>query len=304
MDVRQLRNVLAVIEKRNLSKAAQSLNISQPALTKSIQRLEANLGVDLFERTPTGMQPTIYGQCLSAHALSLTVGVSQAVAEIKAMKAGAVGLVTVAVPPLIASEIMPDAITRMAREQPKVNIRLVTPTTSLVKPLLAGDFDFAITSLADELPERGLEHRELYKDKLVIIGRPDHPMTKLENPTLAQLREYSWILPNKGHYHRDRLERAFQAQDLPMPETTMECSASAFIKEMVLRSDLIGLVAGISVQPEERFGLISSIFLPLPFLMRPISIVWRANETQAPATARLMRIIFERAAEGGLGLGR
>jgi DNA-binding transcriptional LysR family regulator len=64
----QFRNLLAVIEKGSLGRAAEALRISQPAMTKSIRRLEQQLGVPLFYRAARGMQPTIYGATLGAHA--------------------------------------------------------------------------------------------------------------------------------------------------------------------------------------------------------------------------------------------
>ncbi len=68
MDLRQLRNLIAVIDNGSLGKAAEVLHISQPALTKSIQRLEERLGVPLFYRDSRGMRPTVYGEAFRAHA--------------------------------------------------------------------------------------------------------------------------------------------------------------------------------------------------------------------------------------------
>ena len=96
MDLRQFRNVIAVIETGSLGKAAELLHISQPALTKSIQRLEERLGVPLFYRDARGMRPTLYGDAFRAHAQAISIGVSQAVQEIEALKAGSEGIIKIA----------------------------------------------------------------------------------------------------------------------------------------------------------------------------------------------------------------
>ncbi len=105
MDLRNLRNMIAVLETGSLGKAAERLHISQPALTKSIQRLEQELGVRLFEREPRGMRPTLYAESLRGYAKATSVGMAQAIAHINALKNGTEGMITVAAPSIIASTL-------------------------------------------------------------------------------------------------------------------------------------------------------------------------------------------------------
>ncbi|HVY56481.1 MAG TPA: LysR family transcriptional regulator, partial [Xanthobacteraceae bacterium] len=85
---RQFQNLLMVIEKGSLGKAAEALHISQPALTKSMRRLEDQLGVPLFYRDARGMRPTVYGEALHAHAQGIAIGIDQALRDIAALRAG------------------------------------------------------------------------------------------------------------------------------------------------------------------------------------------------------------------------
>jgi DNA-binding transcriptional LysR family regulator len=78
MDVRQLRTMLAIIEEGSLGKAALRLNMSHPALTKSIQRLEKHLGVRLLERDIRGMKPTFYAESLTGYAKAACIGMAEA----------------------------------------------------------------------------------------------------------------------------------------------------------------------------------------------------------------------------------
>jgi DNA-binding transcriptional LysR family regulator len=126
MDLRHLRNMLAVMEEGSLGKAAERLNISQPALTKSIQRLEEQLGVRLFERKSRGMEATSYADSLRAYAQSACVGMTEAVKQINALRSGTEGVVTVAGPPLIASELLPDVLVRLSAERPNLQLRVVS----------------------------------------------------------------------------------------------------------------------------------------------------------------------------------
>ena len=88
MNLHQLKALLAVIETGSLNKAAQQLHVSQPALTKSIQRLEAQVGVRLFARNRSGMRPTPYAEMLRSYAEAVTSGLSQVQAKIDAAKGG------------------------------------------------------------------------------------------------------------------------------------------------------------------------------------------------------------------------
>src|SRR6266550_6342289 len=107
MDIRHLRDMLAVMEEGSLGKAAQRLNISQPALSKSIQRLEEHLGVRLFERETRGMKPTFYADSLRGYAKAACVGMAEAESQIAALRNGTEGIITVAGPPLIVTELLP-----------------------------------------------------------------------------------------------------------------------------------------------------------------------------------------------------
>src|SRR5436190_20396841 len=125
MDIRHLRGMLAVMEEGSLGKAAQRLNISQPALSKSIQRLEEHLGVRLFERETRGMKPTFYADSLRGYAKAACVGMAEAESQIAALRNGTEGIITVAGPPLIVTELLPPMLVRLSRERPKLRIRVV-----------------------------------------------------------------------------------------------------------------------------------------------------------------------------------
>ena len=123
MDLRQLRNLVAVLEAGSIGKAAAQLHISQPALSKSIRRLEEELGVLLFEREGRGVQPTLYAERLRDYAAAASLGMAQARADLEALKSGTEGIVTLAGPQPIAELLFGAAAARIARARPKLNER-------------------------------------------------------------------------------------------------------------------------------------------------------------------------------------
>ncbi len=301
MDLRHLRNMLAVMEEGSLGKAAEKLHISQPALTKSIQRLEDQLGVKLFERKARGMEATSYAESLSAYAQSACVGMSQAIKEIKALKSGTEGVITVAGPPLIASELMPEVLMRLAAERPNLQLRIVSQNQELFTSLLNGKFNVVVAMLYNEMPRVGLTKRWLFDDKLVLVMRPDHPAAKLKKIKPQDLMSYKWAFPEGDTWHRRRLELFFEQYGMGMPRASIESREPTILRSIIVNSDHIGVIARLGVERELREGLLTAVEFDSPFMMRPIGVVRRENDMPSPAVNALIRILEAVCQERGYG---
>ncbi|HEU0071559.1 MAG TPA: LysR substrate-binding domain-containing protein [Alphaproteobacteria bacterium] len=301
MDLRHLRNMLAVMEEGSLGKAAEKLHISQPALTKSIQRLEDQLGVKLFERKARGMEATSYAESLSAYAQSACVGMSQAIKEIKALKSGTEGVITVAGPPLIASELMPEVLMRLAAERPNLQLRIVSQNQELFTSLLNGKFNVVVAMLYNEMPRVGLTKRWLFDDKLVLVMRPDHPAAKFKKIKPQDLMSYKWAFPEGDTWHRRRLELFFEQYGMGMPRASIESREPTILRSIIVNSDHIGVIARLGVERELREGLLTAVEFDSPFMMRPIGVVRRENDMPSPAVNALIRILEAVCQERGYG---
>ena len=291
MDLRHLRNMLAVMDEGSLGKAAEKLHISQPALTKSIQRLEEQLGVKLFERKARGMEATSYADSLRAYAQSACVGMTEAVKEINALRNGTEGVITVAGPPLIASELLPDVLVRLAAERPNLQLRIIAQNQELFTSLLAGKFTLVVAMLYNEMPRIGLTKRWLFDDRLVLVVRPGHPATKLKKITPEDLLGYKWAFAESDTWHRRRLELYFEHFGLGMPRASIESREPAILKSIIMKSDHVGVLAKIGVEREVEKGLLTSFEIDSPFMMRPIGIVRRENDMPSPAVNAFIRIL-------------
>jgi DNA-binding transcriptional LysR family regulator len=277
-----MRYVMAVIEHGSIGKAAEALHVSQPALSKSIRRLEEQLQVELFSRDARGTHPTIYSECMKAHAQAVNVGVAQALAEIRALKDGSTGLLTVAAPPSVAQAILPEAVMRLTRERPRLKVKIATFQLNPVPALLAGEYDLAVHLLDGTEMETGMKQRLLFHDRLVVIARPGHPLTKLQHVTVADLLPYGWILQEKDNLHRMRLERLFEAAGLPARAPEIECDSTIFMIPGVVRSDLLGIVPRLLLYSQNID--VATIEIDSPFMRRAIGFIWRENQVLTPST--------------------
>lgn len=295
MDIRQLRVLLAVVEQGSLGRAAEWLNSSQPAVTKTIQRLEQELDVSLFERDSRGMHPTQFADCLAAHARSISIGISQAIADVKSLKRGAIGTVTVGSPPLVATEILTPIIIRLVAENPGLHVRLATASDAVSERLLSGAFDFGLDLLGTITPESGLIQRHLFNDRLILAVRTGHWLTKVSSPTPQDLQSAEWILPLPGNRHRHRLEQFFELAGISPPIAMIECSTTSFLKAVISQTNYVGVLASIALHPERDTAdrKLHVIEVDSPSMIRPLGLVWRRNQVLTPAIRMAMRAIEE-----------
>jgi DNA-binding transcriptional LysR family regulator len=295
MDIRPLSNALAIFEKGSIGKAAEALRVSQPALTKSLRRLEDELQVKLFERTSRGMTPTVYGECLRTHAQAVGIGIHHLRSNLQSLKSGLSGIVEVGAPPIIAPEVLPNAIAELTKERPKILVRVATELSpALIQHVQDGRLDFAVTFTANGIVPSGCRQRFLFNDRLVIVVREKHPIARLSHVSVQDVAKYPWVLPPDGNLHRQRLKLAFEAEGLPLPQPVIECSSVQFIKAAIEAADYVALVSRMSVNSDGNNGLLKTIELDSEFTTRPIGLTWREDRTLSTAAAKLMAMIEKR----------
>jgi len=291
MDIRQLQNLLTVLETGSLRKAAEALHVSQPSLTKSIQRLEAQLNVELFERSMQGMRPTLYAECLRPFAQSICVGIDQALAQVKALRTGTGGVVSIAAPPLIATALLPEAIHRFKRHHADVSIRIVTRSADLVPALLSGEYDFIVDIISGEPRAAQVHQKPLMDDWLLVVAAPSHPAARLASITPYELQSFSWVLPHPDTIHRRRINQVFEAASLPAPYAAIECTTTELILEIDARGDHLGLVSALAFRRESEACNVKVLPFNSPLLRRPIGLVWREQHALSPASKILIQMI-------------
>jgi DNA-binding transcriptional LysR family regulator len=291
MDIRHLSNMLAVMEEGSIGKASQRLNISQPALTKSIQRLEEHLGVRLFDREARGMKPTFYADSLRGYAKAACVGMAEAESQIASLRNGTEGIITVAGPPLIVTELLPQVLVRLSQERPKLQVRVVARNQELFNDLLDGKFNLVVAMLYDEVPKQGLSKQWLFDDRLVLVMRPKHPLAKRRKVKPTDLLDQKWVFSDSDTWSYRRMRLYFEQAGLTAPRARIESRNPAILKSIVMISDHIGMMSKLGVENELSKGLLKCIEIDSPLMARPIGIVRRENEPISPAVKSFVQII-------------
>lgn len=280
LDSRLLRYFLAVVECKSFTLAAEKLHFTQPALSKSIQKLEERLGVKLLDRHKNQVEPTRFGQILANRAKLVELELAHAVSEIQSLKGGHLGTVSVGVGPTFVHHL-PKAILALQQRRPNVHVRAVVgPMDAMVSGLLSGDLDVVCTVM--EFPVYPDIHTEpLFNDQLSLLARVGHPLVSGGSIEPHQLLDYPWITFAKDFVGASRMNSYFAANHVPPPTAAVSVSSLEIMLAMVRQSDYLGYVPA-SLLPSARAMQIAEVPLKSPFWLVRFGMAYRRTTQPTP----------------------
>ncbi|MEU6411560.1 LysR family transcriptional regulator [Microbispora sp. NPDC046933] len=281
MDLGTLKQFLVVARLEHLSRAADELRIAQPSLSRSIARLESELGTPLFDRSGR-LRLNDAGKLFRDH-------VERSLGELEAgrravAEATSEGLGTVR----LASETfltLTGPLAAYKRAHPSVEIELHwSPAEDMARRLRAQEVDLCVAS--QPIHTEGLESVQLL-DEAVGVGMPlDHPLAGRTSVSIDELADQPFITAGKGHWLRRLLDRLFAARGLT-PKIVCESDESAAIAELISAGLGIGLVPAFARRSVMRVPL-TWIAVDSPDCRRRVTLHWGAGSHLSTA-ARLMR---------------
>ncbi len=204
MDFKEMTYVLAIARHQSITKAANSLYLSQPTLTKFLQQLEASLGLRLFDRVGKRLVLTHAGERYVARATEIFAIKTDLDQELQDIAQGRTGTLRIGFSSVRGREIILNVLPGFLKIHPKVLLKFrEVDTSSFEAPLLAGDLDLAFFNLPIQSPN--IDYQVVAYDEVILVARQDHPLTRLaqERPgclypwiDLSLTREEVFILPS------------------------------------------------------------------------------------------------------------
>ena len=233
MNSRRLQHFLAVYEQRSFSRAAEQLHVTKPALTKSIQLLEEELNVKLFERTASGVIPTRYAETLSMHAKMIEAEMSNATREIARLSGAVMGEVKVGVTPSVAAHLLPLTFLRLQAKRPGITFKVTEGMMEQLIPLLRnGELDFVIGGWAPGVyPDLATEF--VQREDVLVFAGAQHPLAKESEVPLKALLDFAWLLPPHELFWVQLFEMTFVSNGLQPPNPVVVTNSVSFIKTML-----------------------------------------------------------------------
>jgi DNA-binding transcriptional LysR family regulator len=301
MDVRRLQYFLAAYEHGSIGRAAGALNLTQPALSKSIHHLERELKVKLFDRTPKGLVPTVYGEALSLHARSIQSELNDAEREIALLSGAAKGEVRVGVTPSIAATLMPLAASLLHRERPGIQLTVIEGLVQAHAPALRrGELDLVVGGWARGM-DSDLTTEVVASDVVSVFARAGHPLSRLSRSRVevSRLLEYPWALAPHTEFWLDHFDRAFVSAGLPPPAPTVISNSASFITSMVREGDFLTYLPSLLVSRVRNVGAIVPIAAAGLTVPIDINITFRSRSALPAAVSAVIEAV--RSASADLG---
>lgn len=236
MKLYQLRALISICENGSIQEASRLLHISQPALSKGIKELEAELGVQLLIRSNRGITATEYGEKLVRRARLILEEVRRAQEEIETLKGVMDGKVSIGVSPVTPGAEFVESLNHFRKHYPKVKIQIHELRPSkLMEGLREGLLDIALTSMPQGRSSDGFHWVELYAQPTALAVRKGHP---LRNATsLSQLREQSWLLQDA--LEQSKVGLMLKENGIDAPDDVVECASVVLLAELAGSSDAI-----------------------------------------------------------------
>ena len=191
LDLKQLHYAATLARHRNYARAAEALDMSQPALSRSISGLEAALGVQLFNRMHHGVEPTAFGERLLSRGIALLTDAAELERELQLMLGLEIGVLRVGAGPYPADLCVGPAIGRLAAKHPRLRVDLDTGDWRVIlQDLLTAKIDIAIIELSAVEQDPRLVTEALPKHAGTFFCRASHPLLAERNPTLERMFQF------------------------------------------------------------------------------------------------------------------
>jgi DNA-binding transcriptional LysR family regulator len=240
----QVEGFVAVVRQGNVRRAAETLYISQPALTARIQSLEADLGTVLFRRTRSGMELTHAGRAFLPYAERALESLRGGAALVRELEEGVVGELAIGAAPAVSAYVLPELLARFVTAHP--NVRLLVRTDhseGLVDMVARDEVQLAIVR---PLRDARVVSRPLYEDELVLVARPDHPFALAGRIDVSAIHGAQLILFDRTSSYYDLTNALFREAGV-VPRGVMELDNIEAAKRMVERGLGVALLPGTAV---------------------------------------------------------
>lgn len=289
--LRHLHTFVAVAQQGTLGRAAETLNLSQPALSKTLNELEQLTGTRLFERGRLGAQLTLVGEQFLTHAVKVLDALNSAGQALNRKEGLNNDIVRIGALPTAALGILPTVIGQFHKQQKDITLQVATMNnTMLLAGLKSGEIDIGIGRMSDPELMSGLHYELLFLESLKLVVRPGHTLLQ-ETVTLSRVMEWPVVVSPKGTVPRQNAEALLQSQGCKMPAGCIETLSASLSRQLTVDFDYVWFVPSGAVKDDLRRGVLTALPIATQGAGEPIGILTRVDATLTPGTHTLLSAI-------------
>ncbi|MCM5680557.1 pca operon transcription factor PcaQ [Schlegelella sp. S2-27] len=295
VQLRHLHCFLAVARLGNLRRAAESLSVTQPAVTKTLAELEDILGVPMFVRGRRGAALTAQGQVFLRHANTVVSGLGEAVESVAGHRARAA--LRVGALPTLAASFLPRVL---LAAQARGTVQVTTGRNrELLERLQQGELDAVVGRLAEPEQMVGLSFEHLFAEPLVVVVRQGHPLPAGARFVPRELGQHPLVLPLGGTLIRHAADSLIAAHGIEPRAGVVETLAVSLGRRLCLSSEAAWFTPLSSVAPDLATGQLQRLPL-MTGTQEPVGLVLRIDQMPSPLLQSLIGAVRAEARVPGL----
>jgi DNA-binding transcriptional LysR family regulator len=289
MNLNHLAIFHAVAQEQSVSRAAQRLLISQPAVSKQVAQLGKSLKVRLFDRRSRGIRLTDAGQLLASYAAKIFALEEEAQRALSSLAGVECGRLAIGASTTIGVYLLPAALVKFRRAHPGVQTTLeVGSSRQIQQLLLENSLDIGLTEVPPT--DRRLKSEIFMQDELAAIAPPGHRLLKSRNVTAAAFCREPFVVRDTGSETRSFVERALAARGLSV-DPIMSLSSTEAIKRAVAAGIGVGIVSRLSIGVELKARTLAVVCVSGLSIRRPLYAVSVKGATPSAASREFRKVL-------------
>ena len=298
LTLRDLHTLMTVAQCGSMGKAAAQLAVSQPSISKTIANMEHSLGVRLLDRSPRGVEATIYARALLERGAGAFDELREATRHIDFLAHPTSGELRIGSTIAIATGFVSAVVERLSRKYPNIDFHIAAGEASAVYRALEGrQHDLAILPMLTASVGDHLQADILYDEPLVVVASDRSPWARRRKITLKELMGEVWALPPPESLYGAVVAEAFRAHGLPVPRATVLSSITPLRNSLLASGRFISIVQGSVVRYRSNDMALRVLPIDLPTTRRPVGLITLKNRTLSPITKLFVDVAHELASD-------
>ncbi|UHS59480.1 pca operon transcription factor PcaQ [Agrobacterium vaccinii] len=294
---RHIQTFVEIARQKSVVRAAATLRISQPAVTKTVRELEEVLGVTLFERDGRGIKLSRSGEIFLKHAGATMTALRQAVDSVSPDAARIGTPLRIGALPTVSVSIMPQAMVSFLAEDTGSTVKIVTGENAvLLEQLRVGDLDLVVGRLATPDKMTGFSFEHLYSEKVRFVVRASHPLLAENISIFERLHEFPVLTPTRNSVIGPVVDQFLLAHGVAPLPTRIETVSDAFGRAFLRKSDAVWIISEGVVAADIADGTLAVLPLDTADTSGPVGLTMRADTQPSLPLSLLMQTIRETAA--------
>ena len=284
LKLRDLHYLLTVVQAGSMAKAATLLSVSQPVISKVIADMEHMLGVRLLDRSPRGVEPTIYGRRLLSSGYAVFDELRQGVIEIEHLSDPAAGELSIGSNEASTLGIVPAAIASIRRQHPRFFIQVILANTAAEqrRELSQRRIEFAIGRMWAPASDRDFETETLYEQNFFVVAGKRNPWSRRSRIELSELLEGPWVMPSLAGVSGQLVAEIFRQGGMEMPKGNVVTASFQLNQRLLEDGRFLAILPAAVAYSLTKNSAVQILPVSLPEIPSPVGITKLRNRRLSP----------------------